>query len=124
MNHKDIIDLCACVCVCVYSYKEIRKTLPSYDSWDNCRHLAYTFIYYCRYIKAVLCIVFVENTGWTLFGLFSKIVEKVKVNTDDIGKVKRQSNGNRSLDKNNLEHDEIDSRANTRQLNVQGVAHE
>ena len=46
------------------------------------------------------------------------------MNTDVIGKVKRQSNGNRSLDKNNLEHDEIHSRANTRQLNVQGVAHE
>lgn len=46
------------------------------------------------------------------------------MNTDGIGKVIRQSNGNRSLDKNNLEHDEINSRANTRQLNVQDVVHE
>ena len=46
------------------------------------------------------------------------------MNTDVIGEVKRQSNGNRSLDKNNLEDDGINSRANTRQLNVQGVAFE
>lgn len=80
-----------------YNFKKIRKTLPSDDSsdkfWHSFAHL---------YIMSDMCTlytVFVEIVVKYVQD-FSKMYEKIKVSNENIGKVKRQSDGKGSLDKN------------------------
>lgn len=92
-SHNSIMDLHEYE----YNFNKIRKMLPSDDSSDKFWYSLCTFIHCIRYVYSVhrLCWNAIKYV-WD----FSKMYEKIKMSNENIGKVKRQSDGKRSLDKN------------------------